>query len=371
MPKQDAENRKRGAALHQRVIEFINSPAAATDDAFNQLALDIWRFQIETNEFYRRFSAAARAPEPQSWREILPLPAAAFKRGEIRCFPPQDSKTFFETSGTTEAETGRHYFSTLEIYETALMATFRKFVSPDLDKARCLILTPPPSEVPRSSLVHMMQTLVTHLGTQESSYYVTGNDLQSESLIEDLATSEKQGQPILLMGTAFAFVHALDAAVQAGRTFALPAGSRIMETGGFKGRTREIPRLEFYRQLSAVFGIPEWRIINEYGMTELSSQFYDRSLVDETPGCLKVDSHWTRVLAVDPDSGRPVEPGRPGLLRIMDLANLGSVIALQTEDVGVIHDRGFEVRGRVPRSTPRGCSLPAEHYKSQIRGKAT
>ena len=141
----------------------------------------------------------------------------------------------------------------------------------------------------------------------------------------------------------------------------LPAGSRIMETGGFKGRRREMARAPFYAMMAEAFGVPLHHIVNEYGMTELSSQFYDTSLRDGAPTAVKSVPAWTRVLCVDPATGREVAEGARGLIRVVDLANLGSVMALQTEDVGVRHADGrFEVLGRVAAAPPRGCSLDAE-----------
>ena len=139
-----------------------------------------------------------------------------------------------------------------------------------------------------------------------------------------------------------------------------------METGGFKGRTREIGRDDFYEQLTRAFGIPASHIVNEYGMTELSSQFYDLSLIEGKPSRRKNVPPWTRVLAMDPATGKPVPDGTHGLLWILDLANVGSVLALQTEDVGIVHSDGtFEVFGRVKAAEPRGCSLAAEELLGQ------
>ena len=140
--------------------------------------------------------------------------------------------------------------------------------------------------------------------------------------------------------------------------FNLPFGSRIMETGGFKGRVRELSRGDFYPILSEAFGIPAFNIVNEYGMTELSSQFYDRSLRDQASSDWKAGPEWCRAICVDPETGDEVPVGEPGLIRIVDLANVGSVIALQTEDVGIAAaDGSFRVLGRVGQAQLRGCSL--------------
>jgi hypothetical protein len=181
----------------------------------------------------------------------------------------------------------------------------------------------------------------------------------------DLLLAESPN-PVVLSGPAFAFVQLLE---HAGITspflpsnaprWPLPPGSRIMETGGFKGRTREIQRHQFHLALSDYFALPIHSIINEYGMTELTSQFYDRTLLigQNTPD--KTSSPWLRANPVNPVSGEPMPPGQPGALRVWDLLNLDSAVVIQTEDMAVANEDGtFRLLGRVPKSMPRGCSLP-------------
>jgi hypothetical protein len=170
--------------------------------------------------------------------------------------------------------------------------------------------------------------------------------------------------PVCVLSTAFALVHLLDAGTG---PIPLPPGSRVMETGGFKGRSREVERGELYRRVAELFAVPEGRIVAEYGMTELSSQFYDASLVIGHPSLaahprVKVPPAWMRSVAVDPVSLEPLPPGETGLLRHVDLCNRGSVIAVQTEDLGrvVDADGGIELFGRAPEAEPRGCSRAVE-----------
>ena len=138
-----------------------------------------------------------------------------------------------------------------------------------------------------------------------------------------------------------------------------------METGGFKGRSREVPRPELYRELSRALGISADRMVNEYGMTELLSQLYEPVLADEAPTSLEDRIHrpppWLRVRALDPDTLAPRSPGQRGLLAFYDLANLGSVSAILTQDVGRVSVSGeVTLEGRAPGSEPRGCSLAME-----------
>jgi non-ribosomal peptide synthetase component F len=165
--------------------------------------------------------------------------------------------------------------------------------------------------------------------------------------------------PVCLAGTAFAFVQLLDALRErAVRTLALPAFSRIMETGGFKGRTRIVKRDELYAELAAVFAIPLEHIIAEYGMTELTSQYYD----DERR--VKRAPAWLRARVVGPN-GQTLPDGVVGALAHIDLGNRSSCVAIQTEDLGVASgDGGIILLGREHGAELRGCSLDAEQLRA-------
>ena len=175
-----------------------------------------------------------------------------------------------------------------------------------------------------------------------------------------------------MVGTAFAFVHLLDALAADGSRFRLPDGSRVMETGGFKGRSRTVPREELYAAIDGRLGIPPDRIVNEYGMTELLSQFYEPVL---TGGArLHRPPPWVRTRVLDPATLEPLPPGREGLLCHFDLANLDSVCCLLTEDLGVeppeAEGNGFRVQGRSSGAEPRGCSLAMDDLMTAVRGPA-
>ena len=173
------------------------------------------------------------------------------------------------------------------------------------------------------------------------------------------------------MGVMISYVHFLDWCAEHGRRWHLPPGSRLMDTGGSKGRVREIARDELYGLYGEVFGLPTTACVNEYGMTELGSQFYDGTLRSayqrEWQPRRKVVPPWVRTLVVDPASLAPVPPGQIGLLRHYDLANLHSVMAVQTEDLGVVVGDGFEVLGRASGAELRGCSLAVEDLLASRR----
>ena len=140
-----------------------------------------------------------------------------------------------------------------------------------------------------------------------------------------------------------------------GGRVALPAGSVVMPTGGFKGRSREVAPDAFHALLGARLGVTRGQIVGEYGMTELSSQAYEAHGEGAAPGTYRAPP-WMYVSAVDPATLAPLPKGKVGLVRVVDLANLGSAVAIQTSDLGRVTDAGFEVLGRAPGAAPRGCA---------------
>jgi hypothetical protein len=167
-------------------------------------------------------------------------------------------------------------------------------------------------------------------------------------------------QPIGLLGTAFSFVHLLSDLQAAAKAFALPKGSRVMETGGYKGRSREVPKPQLRAMITRLLGIRDEDILAEYGMSELSSQAYDRVAGDASGRAgIFAFPPWVRAQIVSAETGEEVAAGKTGLLRVFDLANIWSVMAVQTEDLAVGRARGFELLGRAAHSSARGCSLMA------------
>ena len=296
----------------------------------------------------------------------------------LRCFPPEAEVKTFRTSGTSAAGAGRRgalHLDTLALYEASLLPTIRRLLLPDLhpdERCHLRILAPDPADAPDSSLSHMFGCMVEQLGSPGSRFDVVGGTLQTAALVTALERVCRDETPVALCGTAFAFVHLLDALAGAAG-LVLPPGSRIMETGGFKGRARVLPREELYAALGRVLGVPAQRIVNQYGMTELGSQFYDSVLAFPDEPRRKLGPPWARVRIVDPETGRDASPGATGMIVVHDLANTGSVAAILTEDLGRFVEGddadnredgagapGFEVLGRHADAEARGCSIAAD-----------
>ena len=221
------------------------------------------------------------------------------------------------------------------------------------------MLVPDPRERPHSSLGYMMQTVAAKRGDGREGWYLHGDALDIEGFLADADGAIVDGVEVCIATTAFALVALLDELEKRGRRFAFLPGSRIMETGGFKGRTRIVGRDQLYDAATEWLGIPLEMIVAEYGMTELSSQYYDSHATRADRRRLKLAPPWLRPIVVDPE-GKPVPNGTVGAIRHIDLANRSSVIAIETEDLGAIGPDGLLLLGREEGAELRGCSLDAE-----------
>jgi hypothetical protein len=362
-----------GRALRAELAGVFASPVdqPLDDESFNRAALRVFTYQFERNGPLAAFCERRdRTPASvEHWTQIPPVPTAAFKEVKLVAGAPADAEIMFRTSGTTQGaeKRGVHYVPDLILYHFSLIPNFAACVLPDGIELRMVSLVPPPTELPDSSLSHMVDVVLERLGAPGSGYVATASHgIDDEGLAAALHEAEESGEAVCLLGTSFAYVHWLDRLAATGRRFSLPAGSRLMDTGGYKGRSREVAPDEMHRLYETQLGIPSSHCINEYGMTEMCSQFYDstlRSLVRGRDGRTALERRrklvppWVRTRVVDPETLQPLPDGDVGLLQHFDLANAGSVMAVQTEDLGYAVVDGFRLLGRAPGATPRGCSI--------------
>ncbi|HYL28098.1 MAG TPA: hypothetical protein VEW74_09710 [Candidatus Nitrosotalea sp.] len=338
------------------VIERWQATGEVLDDgAFNDLALRLFEYQLRYNEPYARYCARLGVTSaPASWERIPAVPAPAYKEAALTTFEPSQAALVFETSGTTLGRPGRHYMQTAALYDAALLAGFDRFTLRDGARLRYLNLVPNPAERPHSSLGYMMARVSAERGDGCAGWYVGGDTLRIEAFEADLKAAVNARQPVCIAATAFALLHVLDAMQARGIRFSLPPASRIMETGGLKGRARAVERDELYARIRDGFGLPGDAILSEYGMTELTSQYYARGSNRAFAG-----PPWLRVRVVGPDRAT-LPNGELGSLLHVDLANRSSCIAVQTEDLGTMTSEGLVLLGRANEATLRGCSLDAE-----------
>jgi Acyl-protein synthetase, LuxE len=355
-------------SLHQRVRRFItDSLDGVPDERFDDLARDIARFQFAHVPAFARLCRARGVDLDKltSAHAIPALPTDVFRLARIAAHPPEQDRRIFRTSGTsqgTEAR-GEHPMRTTVTYELAALRWGARMLWPDDRRFAVVVLAPSASEVPDSSLSFMIDQFVRAVG-ERVAYVVQGNELDLDFLQRAVGDAEFLGFPVLVLGTSFAFVHLIDRG--GGRDFRLPPHSRLMQTGGFKGRSREVHPDELRRQISVILGLPASHVVGEYGMTELSSQLYEGTLVaalanrTEARHGVYFAPPWLSVAAADPVTLEALPSGETGILRFVDLANVDSSVAIQTMDLGRVTESCVELFGRAPGAMLRGCSLTVE-----------
>ncbi|MFO0661694.1 MAG: acyl-protein synthetase [Polyangiaceae bacterium] len=344
--------------IHARVRAFARrSLLEDLSDELDDLACDLARYQAIANPAMAR-RLKARGVSSVTLRaaaDIPAIPTDAFRLTRVASHDPKRDVRVFRTSGTTSGARGEHPLRTLATYREVAWLWAQRMLAP-WPRARVLALMPSPAEVVDSSLGYMCELFGEQLDpTYATSWFVQKSQLDLDGLSRAVERAHQENLPVLLLGASFAYVHLLDAL--GSRSLALPESSRVMLTGGFKGKSREVSEVELRDGLSRLFALPPTSLIGEYGMTELSSQAYEK------PGAPRVyyAPPWMRVTAVDPVSLVPVKHGDVGIGRIIDLANVDSAVAIQTLDrVRMISDSSFELLGRIDGAHARGCSLLIE-----------
>jgi hypothetical protein len=335
-------------------------------EVFDALALELFALQFKYNSAYQKIcKTRGRTPEAiEHWTQITAVPTAAFKELELTSLASDERTAVFHSSGTTEQKPSHHFHNTesLAVYEASLWKWFQLHFG---DAGELVFLTPNQNAASHSSLVRMFEIVRQKFGLPESAF--TGNISDDGSWTVDFAATIQKletvcvaGKPLTLLGTAFSFVHLLDYLAENNLQFQLPKDSRVMETGGYKNRSRALPKTELHALVTKQLGIATDNINCEYGMSELSSQAYDFVIPNPEP---RISNRifqfpaWARVQIISPETGREVAEGDTGLIQVFDLANVFSVAAIRTGDLGIRRGDGFELIGRAQFAEPRGCSL--------------
>ncbi len=312
-----------------------------TQSEFEALALQIFRFQFENNSVYRSFcDLLYKHPSEVDCIDDIPfLPIQFFKTHHI-VSSNNEVKKIFTSSGTTGSVTSKHNVTDLAIYESSFIKGFESFYG-NIEDYVILALLPSYLERDGSSLIYMVDAMIKQSAHKESGFYL---DNLSE-LKNTLATLDKAGKKILLIGVSFALLDLIEA-----YTFNLN-NTIIMETGGMKGRRKELIREALHNQLKAGFGVE--KIHSEYGMTELLSQAYSKG--NGVFNC----PNWMKVLTRDTEDALAIQnKGKTGGINVIDLANVNSCSFIATQDLGRVHnDDSFEIIGRFDTSDIRGCNL--------------
>ncbi len=377
-------------SMRARALDWIEqwecrrrSVAGLTGRRFDGLALDLFRYQFDAIDAFRAFCVAReRTPESvSSWRDVPLVPVSAFKhRSMATLVAAVAPECIFETSGTSDGKPGRVTLGERKVYDASLKAAFRHWVVPDgqPNSYRCLSLVPDRSLRPRSSLGYMIEILFEcwddgggawHFRADEGKQSDSEGVLDLPALVRDLRLAALHRVPVLLFTTSLALDRALDGWPDGVRV-PLPLGSRVMDTGGPKGRTLEVGRADQHDRLCQILGLESWQVVGELGMTELCSQRYETTLRahlvgDEEGRRAYAAPPWLRSVVLEPGTLRPAADGEVGLIGHVDLANIDTCAFVLTADLGRMEPLSgagpaLSMAGRVPGAEWRGCGLDVE-----------
>ncbi len=313
-----------------------------TEKDFEAVALEVFQFQFENNPVYRSYCDLLykHPADVESTSQIPFLPIEFFKTKKVVSSLSEPQKVF-TSSGTTGSQVSKHYVTDLNLYEESFTRTFEHFYG-SIDDYVILGLLPSYLERKGSSLIYMVNHFIQKSKFPESGFYLN----QWDALAEKLNALDQSGKKVLLIGVSFALLDLVEK-----HQFSLK-NTIVMETGGMKGRRKEIIRSELHEILKTGFGVS--KIHSEYGMTELFSQAY--STGDGIFNC----PPWMKVLVRDTEDPLSVNNHQTGGINIIDLANLNSCSFIATQDLGKVNANGsFEVLGRFDSSDIRGCNLMA------------
>lgn len=308
---------------------------------FEKLTLKVFRFQYDNNPVYQQFCNYLKKDKTnvKSLPEIPFLPIQFFKSHDILS-STATVQTTFTSSGTTGMSTSKHQVTNLTFYEESYRLGFRQFYG-NIEDYTVLALLPSYLERDGSSLIYMVDDLILLSNNPDSGFYLNNYD----ELIEKLIRLDSNGENVILIGVTYALLDLVEK-----QKFNLK-NTIIMETGGMKGRRKEIIREELHEILCEGFGVPV--IHSEYGMTELLSQAY--SLGNGIFEC----PMWMKILVRDPEDALTLlSEGKTGGINVIDLANINSCSFIATQDLGkIVGNNSFEVLGRFDNSDIRGCNL--------------
>ncbi len=323
------------AAIEKNIFDI------KTEADFNVLALEIFHFKYDKNKVYHRFveEIGVDTTALKNYREIPFLPIEFFKTHKVVCGDFEE-EAVFQSSGTTGSTTSRHFVKNIGLYERSLLRGFELFFGKP-EEYVFLALLPSYLERTGSSLVHMVNLLIQLSKNENSDFYLH----DYHKLAEVLTKLKKQHKKIILLGVTYAL---LDLAEQFPVKF---PDLILMETGGMKGKRREMVREELHGILQSAFGVKS--IFSEYGMTELLSQAYSKG------GGIFSTPPWMKVLIRDVNDPLSLMPKhRSGGINVIDFANIYSCSFIATQDLGKQHTLlNFEVLGRFDNSDVRGCNL--------------
>jgi hypothetical protein len=357
-------------SIYDQVLSFISAPRA---EVFEPLALAVYCYQFENVPAYRQY-CIARDVSPENISALDQIPAVstvAFKYAAVHNTEAGEAgiALTFLTSGTSKGftERGKHRIPRPEVYRASAIAHLQRMLFPDCARMSMLALHPNGDLMPESSLSTMLSWCIEEFGSNPVLCAATRGSVDTNAAIGFLQECQSQRVPVCILGTTAASAKLFQSIQQRGRALQLAAGSRLMDTGGAKGQVSPLTPVEVVTRAQATLGIEPALVINEYGMTEMCSQLYDATLFNSDFTGLgeyrfKLPPPWLRPTILDPVTLRPAAEGQVGLIGFFDLANVGSISALMTEDFGFMHDGAMAILGRAATAGARGCALSINEF---------
>ena len=354
MPNPDKALLKR---LDEDVIGFVRQGIEAGDETrFNDLALRAFESQFRSAAEYRRY-CDRRDVSPETvrhWHDIPAVSSFPFRKVLDSTLPAREAEDFYYQSNVADLQRKRGPFfpdqRVLALMNAANSFLEKAYLFPDVEKIRMLFMVPTPRMAPGMVMASGLERIKERFGTEDSRFLIAFKGLDLRGLISELRESEKNGQPLALLGATWGFDYFFDSCRKEGIRFCLPEGSRIVDSGGYVGRYTKCTKEEFFGKCGEVLGISENHCLNALWLCESSTIYFD-NVLRNTLACIsrercKVHPPWTRTVVVDPLTFRLMPKGKTGLLRHYDLTNRAMAIAVQTGNMGYETEEGFEVLGK-------------------------
>jgi hypothetical protein len=339
-----------------RITRFIEDE---TCDSFAAAATALFKFQFDHLPAARAYylSSGLTPENLATYKDIPPVGLNVFK--ETIFFAGEEPLKTFHTSGTSGKGRGSSSFarSDLDIMETSILTNCRNHLFADNLKTRFLMLLPAPQEAPDMIMAYGMSRIARKWGLGPPFYAIKKGRFLGPETISFIRKAISDQAPLAIIGGSFGFVNFIDNIKEKINNLPLAEGSRLLDAGGFKGRSRELDRQDFLNLTSSFFNIPAQSCFNLYGLTELASQFYSRGSGPKHP------PHWARVRVCHPLTMKEVADNRQGIAILYDLANISRPFVILTDDLARNRQPGFELLGRASGAAPRGCSLALEDIR--------
>lgn len=340
--------------LHDAITSLTSRPFCNAGN-FESLVHEVLNYQYARNGVYRKYCDFSDKRGKNSGIHYLPVDI--FKYGYVACFPQEDTVTVFKTAGTSLRKSGSHYFTkeSLELKNRCFEGLAKELLVPDRKMFRVVVLCVPAS-LRNSKFLHNAQYFIDKFGTKDSGYFVNENgEFENDRLINFLRSAAYGDIPVFIfINIDYAYKFVVDC-LKKGIILPLSKLSRIL-LSGFK--EEKVAKQEFYYLLQKVFDLHEYFLIDDYGMTESTSSWYDNVLRNKLNGkneqrC-KIDPCWCRTEIVDASTLEKVEDGKVGLIRYINLANFNTCSFILTNDLGYKIGEGFEVIGKASREEADG-----------------